>query len=68
MTSREVVALHFAGEYLKANYAVPTFELARDLRVSKLNLNFDGSVAATTDFDAAWRFADGGESISSVPA
>ena len=28
--SGEVVALHFAGEYLKANYAVPMYELARD--------------------------------------
>ena len=38
--SGEVVALHFAGEYLKANYAVPMFELARDSRVaSKLGLN-----------------------------
>jgi endonuclease G, mitochondrial len=50
----EVVALHFAGEYLKANYAVPMFELARDSRVAP-KLNFDGTVAATSDFDPAWR-------------
>src|SRR6476659_7409385 len=50
----EVVALHFAGEYLKANYAVPMFELARDSRVAS-KLNFDGRVAATSDFDPAWR-------------
>jgi endonuclease G, mitochondrial len=52
--SGEVVALHFAGEYLKANYAVPMFELARDSRVAS-KLNFDGMVAATSDFDPAWR-------------
>ena len=50
----EVVALHFAGEYLKANYAVPMYELARDPRVAP-KLNFDGAVAATNDFDPAWR-------------
>jgi endonuclease G len=32
--SGEVVALHFGGEYLKANYAVPMYELARDSRRS----------------------------------
>src|SRR5215467_5510634 len=50
----EVLALHFAGEYLKANYAVPMYELARDRRVAP-KLNFDGRVAATSDFDPAWR-------------
>jgi hypothetical protein len=50
----EVVALHFASEYLKANYAVPMFELARDARIAS-KLNFEGTVAATSDFDPAWR-------------
>jgi endonuclease G len=50
----EVVSLQFASEYLKANYAVPMFELARDPRVAP-KLNFDGVVAATSDFDPAWR-------------
>lgn len=53
----EVVGLHFAGEYLKANYAVPTFELARDGRVVEAKLNFQGHVPATADFDKAWRSA-----------
>jgi Trypsin-like peptidase domain/TIR domain len=56
----EVVALHFASEYLKGNYAVPMFELARDARIAS-KLNFDGVVAATSDFDPAWR------SISAAP-
>ena len=50
----QIVALHFAGEYLKANYAVPTYELARDRRVAPL-LNFTGSVAFTNDWEPAWR-------------
>ena len=61
--SGEVVALHFAGEYLKANYAVPMYELARDDRVSRL-LNFDGTLPATRDFDAAWQSAEGSERIA----
>jgi S1-C subfamily serine protease len=44
----EVVAMNFASEYLKTNYAVPMFELARDPHVAP-KLNFDGAVAA------AWR-------------
>jgi endonuclease G len=51
----KAVALHFAGEYLKANYAVPMYELARDPRVVDAGLNFDGKVSPTADFDNAWR-------------
>jgi endonuclease G len=58
--SGEVVALHFAGIYLKANYAVPMFELARDSRVAS-KLNFDGSVTATNDFEPAWQSTMGNE-------
>jgi endonuclease G, mitochondrial len=50
----QVVALHFAGEYLKANYAVPMYELARDRRVAPL-LNFTDSVVFTNDWEPAWR-------------
>lgn len=60
----EVVALHFAGEYLKANYAVPMYELARDRRVASL-LNFDGSVEPTNDWDPVWRSAGASEGPSS---
>lgn len=56
-----VVALHFAGIYLKANYSVPMFELARDRRVTALRLNFTDSVPATADWDAAWNRAHGEE-------
>jgi DNA/RNA endonuclease G (NUC1) len=57
-----VVALHFAGEYLKANYAVPMYGLAGDSRVSS-KLKFSPSVQATKDYDAAWQRAVAGESI-----
>lgn len=50
----EVVALHFAGLYLKANYAVPTAELARDRRVVEAGLNFTGRVRPTDEWDPAW--------------
>jgi endonuclease G, mitochondrial len=49
-----VVGLHFAGEYLKANYAVPTYELARDSRVVDAGLNFQGTVPPTTAWAGSW--------------
>lgn len=49
-----ILALHFAGEYLKANYAVPAHELARDARVVDLGLRFEGHVPATHDWQFAW--------------
>jgi Trypsin-like peptidase domain/AAA ATPase domain len=47
----EVVGLHFANEYLKANYAVPMYELARDSRVTAKMLNFDGTLTPTNDWE-----------------
>jgi endonuclease G, mitochondrial len=66
--SGAVVGLHFAGEYLKANYSVPTFELARDPKVVDAGLNFQGTVPSTTEFGSAWAHADnGGETASPLP-
>ncbi len=65
VASAEVVALHFAGEYLKANYAVPMYELARDSRVAPM-LNFEGSLPKTADWAFAWRAADGREAAPSA--
>jgi endonuclease G len=59
----EVVALHFAGEYLKANYAVPMYELARDSRVAS-RLNFDGTIPPTNDWAPAWRSVEGSDDSS----
>jgi endonuclease G len=61
--SGEVIALHFGGVYLKANYAVPMFDLARDRRVSPL-LNFDGALAPTNDWEPAWIRTDGAETAA----
>jgi DNA/RNA endonuclease G (NUC1) len=62
--SGEVIALHFGGIYLEANYAVPMFELARDRRVSPM-LNFDGSVPPTNDWEPAWQRVERTESAPS---
>jgi endonuclease G len=62
--SGEVIAIHFGGIYLKANYGVPMFELARDRRVAAL-LNFDGALESTNDWEPAWSRAESGETITS---
>jgi endonuclease G, mitochondrial len=54
----EVLGLHFAGEYLAANYAVPMHGLAGDPRVVDAGLNFVGSLPPTDLTDAAWARAD----------
>ena len=63
----EVVALHFAGEYLKANYAVPMHELARDSRVAS-RLNFEGTLPPTNDWAPAWRSVEGANDSLSAAA
>ena len=63
----DVVALHFAGEYLKANYAVPMYELARDSRVAPL-LNFEGTLPPTNDWAPAWRSVEGTAGSASAAA
>ena len=63
----EVVALHFAGEYLKSNYAVPMHELARDSRVAP-RLNFEGTLPPTNDWAPAWRSVEGTEGSATAAA
>lgn len=58
VSTGHIVGLHFAGVYLKANYCVPTYELARDRRVVDSGLNFVSSIAPTDEWLAAWRIAD----------
>ncbi len=58
VSTGHIVGLHFAGIYLKANYCVPTYELARDSRVVAAGLNFISSVAPTDEWISAWRIAD----------
>jgi endonuclease G, mitochondrial len=65
--SGDVVALHFAGEYLRANYAVPMYELARDSRVASL-LNFEGTLPPTNDWAPAWHSVEPTEGSASAAA
>jgi endonuclease G, mitochondrial len=65
--TQQVLALHFAGEYLKANYAVPMYELARDRRVIARKLNFDGTVAPTNDWEPSWLRTESAEATAAPP-
>jgi endonuclease G len=63
----DILAIHFAGIYLDANFAVPTYELARDSRVVDAGVNFRGSIEMTNLWDDRWREADKGvESVSTT--
>jgi endonuclease G len=44
LTNGTVVGLHFAGVSRKANYAVPTWELARDKHVTDADVVFAGAI------------------------
>lgn len=58
----EVVALHFAGRYKVANYAVPTFELSRDARVDALTLEFGEDASSNVEDPNPWQeYWDGTE-------
>ncbi len=63
----QVVALHFGGAYLKANYSVPAYELARDSRVADAGVNFANRLPATNEWDDAWRLASGQEANAPMP-
>jgi len=55
----QVIALHFGGTYLKSNFGVPTFELARDARLIEAKLKFDaGAKAQPIEWEDSWRHAD----------
>jgi endonuclease G len=55
----KVVALHFAGRYLEANYAVPMHELARDSRVVDAKLNFEKHIpGGSLSWASFWDEAD----------
>jgi DNA/RNA endonuclease G (NUC1) len=55
----QVIALHFGGSYLKSNFGVPTFELARDARVIATKVKFDtGAKAQPIEWEDSWRRTD----------
>jgi endonuclease G len=49
-----VVALHFGGTYLDANFTVPTSELARDRHVITAGLKFQNPVAGDEQVTRQW--------------
>jgi endonuclease G len=63
----EVVALHFAGVYLKANYAVPTYELARDPRVVDAGVNFTDRLPPSGEWDQVWSGLEGTRAPAPAP-
>jgi endonuclease G, mitochondrial len=61
--SGHVVALHFAGRYLEANFAVPTHDLALDRRVVETGVNFEAELPGAGGplaSDPFWTEADPG--------
>jgi DNA/RNA endonuclease G (NUC1) len=68
-TTGQVVSLHFAGVYLKSNYAVPMAELARDPRVVDAGLNFEAGGASSEPgiWEEWWQEADAGEAVAPAP-
>lgn len=62
VTTGEIVALHFAGIYKKANYAVPSFELSRDEHVVAAGVDFgrddDVNVEQPNPWHDFWVSAD----------
>ncbi len=55
----KVIALHFAGRYLEANYAVPMSELARDARVYDAGVGFETPrPSSLPPWESHWRRAD----------
>ena len=53
--SGRVIGLHFAGEYLVANYAVPAFELSRDALVRDAGVRFaSGAPEPANPWQSHW--------------
>jgi len=64
LSTGAVLGLHFGGSFHEQNYAVPTFELSRDSRVSQAGVQFQGSpVSDATDWAQWWSRADTGEMV-----
>ncbi len=50
----DVVALHFAGRYKQANYAVPSYELSRDDRVVGTGIEFGEDALSNIEDPNPW--------------
>lgn len=67
-----VVALHFSGRYLVANYGVPSADLAKDARVTDAGVRFASATSAQPGAWAEWwrgleSPTDGGSVSSGAP-
>ncbi len=60
-----VIALHFGGAYLRANYAVPAWELSRDARVVDAGVNFIAPSADAQTTSEWWAAVEGAEEATS---
>ncbi len=59
LSTGAVVGLHFAGRYKESNYAVPTYELARDPFVRDAGVRFASQLSAgEVEWMARWREVD----------
>ena len=66
----EIVALHFAGRYKRANYAVPTSELSRDSIVVDAGVNFAagaGPLPNRNPWAFFWNEADANREAAALP-
>jgi endonuclease G, mitochondrial len=54
LATMQVVGLHFAGVYLDANFAVPTWQLALDAHVTGAGVNFAQPLPPKTSPEPAW--------------
>ncbi len=70
LSSGKVVGLHFGGQYLLANYAVPSRELARDPFLADMGVVFDDPsvVQRPSPWLAAWQAADRAPGEAPPPA
>lgn len=72
LQSGHVMGLHFAGQYLVANYAVPAWALAADRRVIDLGPSLSGSPAAAAPLPppavAAWAALEEHPEPAAAPA
>ncbi|WFT94421.1 trypsin-like peptidase domain-containing protein [Bradyrhizobium barranii] len=64
----QVIGLHFAGEYLVANYAVPSSDMALDSRIVDAGVKFTGRVQAHERYRPIWREVDIPEVRNPPPA
>ena len=64
--SGEVIGLHYAGLYLKSNYAVPTSYMAEDARIAEFapKLNFSGARKPNPKIFQIWDQFERGELAS----